>query len=305
LPLLRKVSIVLPTYNRKDLVGKSIQSVLDQTYADFELIIVDDASTDGTEEVIKSFSDPRMVYLKHETNQGGAAARNTGIRAAKGEFIAFQDSDDIWLKEKLAKQIVVFEKSTENVGLVYSLCARNEGNKERIIPDKDQIKTEGNLYKELLLENFITLPSAVIRKSCFEKVGLFDQTLPRFQDWELFIRLSKHFEFRYVPEPLVTSYFTEGSISSKPEAMIKALEIILHNHLEDYKSDSNLYARKLIGLANLYRIQKDLKTSRSYLVKGYKTNRRPGLILPIFASFFGIGIYDCYWEWMQKIHDKR
>lgn len=95
------VSVVIPTYNRAHLVGRAIQSVLNQTYQDFEIIVVDDGSTDNTEEVVKSFNDPRIRYIRHDQNRGGSAARNTGIKMARGEYIAFQDSDDEWLPEKL------------------------------------------------------------------------------------------------------------------------------------------------------------------------------------------------------------
>ena len=106
------VSIIIPTYNRAHLIGRAIQSVLNQTYQNFEIIVVDDGSTDNTEEMIKEFQkhDKRIKYIRHEKNRGGAAARNTGIKVARGEYIAFQDSDDEWLPEKLEKQMDVFQR---------------------------------------------------------------------------------------------------------------------------------------------------------------------------------------------------
>lgn len=104
-----KVSVIIPTYNRAHLIGRAIKSVLNQTYKDFEIIIVDDGSTDKTEEVVKDFKDERVRYIRREKNKGGSAARNTGIKAARGEYIAFQDSDDEWLPEKLEKQMKAFE----------------------------------------------------------------------------------------------------------------------------------------------------------------------------------------------------
>ena len=295
------VSVILPTYNRKDLVGKSIQSVLSQTYRQFELIIIDDASTDGTEKVIKEFSDSRIVYLTHSENKGGSAARNTGINTAKGEFIAFQDSDDIWLPDKLAKHMAVFANSPKSVGVVYTQCSRWEGDKERHIPGELPKLKNGDLFHVLLAGNFITLPTVVMKKICLTKAGQFDETLPRLQDWELFLRIAKHFEFRYVPEPLVNSFFTEDSISSNPKALIRAVKIILKKNLEEYKADPRLYANQLLGLAGLYRLDNDMTKSRKYILEAFKVNYRPGLIVAILTSFLGTAFNNFYWKLMNKV----
>jgi len=299
------VSVVIPTYNRATLLGRSIKSVLNQTFQDFEIIVVDDASADKTEEVVLSIGDPRIQYLKHETNRGGAAARNTGIKAAKGEFIAFQDSDDEWLSDKLEKQVKILANAPPNVGVVYTGFWRIQGDNKEYIPGPAiQIK-EGNIYRELLKENFVTTQAVLAKKECFQQAGVFDETLPRLQDWELFLRIAKHFEFRYVPEPLVHSFFTEGSISSKPKNLIKALEIILEKNLAEYKADPVLYAGRLIGLANLYRIENNSRKSREYLLKAFKVNHRPGLLVAILASFLGSAFYNFYWELMEKAQEDR
>ena len=297
------VSVILPTYNRKNLVGKAIQSVLEQNYRNLELIIIDDASTDGTEEIIKEFKDARILYLRNPVNRGGGAARNTGIKVAKGSFIAFQDSDDLWLPDKLEKQMAVFKVSPENVGVVYTQCDRREGDQVRRIPGEHTPQKNGDLFKGLLSENFITLPTVVIKKVCLEKVGGFDESLPRLQDWEFFIRIARYFEFQYIPEPLVYSFFTPGSISSKPEALIRALEIILEKNLAEYKADPVLYAGRLIGLANLYRLERNSRKSRQYLFEAFKVNYRAGLLVAILSSFLGSAFYDFYWELMSKAQE--
>ena len=114
------VSIIIPTYNREQLLGRAIKSVLAQTYQDFELIIVDDGSTDNTERLVKSFNSEKTRYIRHRKNKGPAAARNTGIRSAKGDYIAFQDSDDEWMPEKLEKQMRAFTTAPPEVGVVYT-----------------------------------------------------------------------------------------------------------------------------------------------------------------------------------------
>ena len=295
------VSVIIPTYNRASLLARSINSILRQTFQDFEIIIVDDASTDNTQEVVSTIRDPRIRYLKHETNRGGSAARNTGISAAQGDFIAFQDSDDEWLPEKLAKQVNILADALPNVGVVYTGFWRIQGDQKEYIPGPEIQVKEGNIHRELLKGNFVTTQAVLVKKECFQKVGMFDETLPRLQDWELFLRIAKHFEFRYVPEPLVHSFFTEGSISSNPKALIRAFEIILQKNLEAYKADRKLYANQLLSLSGLYRLGNDIKNSRKYLIKAFAANYRPGLILAITASFFGMSFFNFYWKMMHKI----
>jgi glycosyltransferase involved in cell wall biosynthesis len=295
------VSVIIPTFNRASYLQRSIQSVLNQTFQHIEIIVVDDASTDNTEEIVSQIRDSRISYLKHTTNRGGSAARNTGIQAAKGKFIAFQDSDDEWLSEKLGKQIEILTDSPPKVGVVYTGALRfKAGKKEYIPPSRIHVK-EGNIHRELLKENFVTTQAAVVKRECFQKAGLFDETLPRLQDWDLFLRIAKHFEFRYIPEALVHSFFTQDSISAKPKSLIEAFEIILAKYLEDYETDRNLHADQMLRLSNLYLLEHDRETSRKYLVEAIKINHRIDLILALIASLFGIRSLTFYWKVMNTI----
>jgi glycosyltransferase involved in cell wall biosynthesis len=162
------VSVIIPTYNRENLIGRAIYSVLKQTYQDFEIIVIDDDSTDNTREVIKEFQrkDKRIKYIKHGKNKGGSAARNTGIREAKGKYIAFQDSDDEWLSGKLEKQIKMFKKAPLEIGVIYTGFWRIEEDKKEYIPSDKIIKKEGDIHIELLKGNFVTTQSIVVRKEC-------------------------------------------------------------------------------------------------------------------------------------------
>jgi glycosyltransferase involved in cell wall biosynthesis len=299
------VSVIIPTFNRAPLLKRSIGSILNQTFQDFEIIVVDDASTDNTEEIIHNLEDKRIRYIKHETNRGGSAARNTGIKAARSKLIAFQDSDDEWLPEKLEKQMKVLASSPPHLGVVYTGFWRIRGDNKEYIPGPAIPVKEGNIHQELLRGNFVTTQAVVVKKECFQQAGMFDETLPRLQDWELFLRISKCFEFRYIPEPLVRSFFTDDSISSKPKALIKAVEIILEKHFAEYKADPTIYAGQLIGLANLYRQEDDIRKSRDYLVKTIKNHFRPGLIVALCASFLGLNFYNLYWEWITRVQGNR
>jgi glycosyltransferase involved in cell wall biosynthesis len=182
------VSVIIPTYNRAHLIGRAIQSVLDQTYQDFEIIIVDDGSTDNTEVVLKKFQnkDERIRYIRHDKNKGGSTARNTGIKAARGRFIALLDSDDEWLPEKLQKQLEVFESSPPEVGVVYTKTYHRANKK--IYPFSKEEQKDGMIFQDLLnldiSKNCGQTSTLLIKKECFEKVGLFDERFPRQQDTE-------------------------------------------------------------------------------------------------------------------------
>jgi glycosyltransferase involved in cell wall biosynthesis len=260
------VSIILPTYNRAQLIGRAIQSVLDQTYQDFELIIVDDGSKDNTAD-ISDFKDKRIRYIRHEKNKGANAARNAGIKMARGEYIGFQDSDDEWLPEKLEKQMRVFKTASADVGVVYTGFWRIEEDRKMYIPSPEIKQKEGNIHTELLHRNFVTTQAVVIMRECFNKAGLFDEFLPRLQDWELFIRIAKHYSFRCIDEPLLISYFTSKSISANQEALISAHLYILEKHYNDLRLDKRLLAYHYFNIGHTLCLSGGFDQGKGFLKK--------------------------------------
>jgi len=193
------VSVILPTYNRREIVPKSIRSVLDQTYGPRELIVVDDGSTDGTGEMIRSeFPEVRYVW---QPRAGVAAARNLGLAEARGELIAFQDSDDLWHREKLAQQVALLASRPE-VGVV---CTA-----ERLIDTEDRVigcqwkKLHSGWVTEALFRSvFVIMPSTVVRRSVVERVGRFDTTLRISSDYQFWLRASLLTQFAAIDRPLV------------------------------------------------------------------------------------------------------
>ena len=206
------VSVVLPTYNRAPLLSRSIRSVLGQSYANFELLVIDDGSTDDTAAVVKGFSDRRITYVSLPSNRGAAAARNVGIRLATAKFLAFQDSDDEWLPSKLAQQISAFERGPARLGMVYSDMQRirRDGTAtyfpapsvppHRLIDPATRFYQVGNLG----------IQSAVIKREYLEQAGHFNESFRAFEDLEMFIRLSRRCDFKHLRAPLVKYYDTQG-----------------------------------------------------------------------------------------------
>jgi len=246
------VSVIIPTYNRAHLIGRAVQSVLNQTHRDFEIIIIDDGSTDKTLETINRFDDSRIKYIRHLNNKGAAAARNTGIRAAKGEYIAFLDSDDEWLPEKLEEQIKIIEGTPAEIGVIYAGCRRIMKGKEYYIPSSRIAEKEGRIFNTILRFYIIYMSSVIVKSDVFRKLGLFDESLPPLEDWDLWIRISKQYFFKYVDKPLVISHYTLGSISTYRKNCFKAAKLILKKHFREFKKNKKALINFLKWMTRLY-----------------------------------------------------
>ena len=285
------VSVIIPTYNRAHLVGRAIRSVLNQTYQDFELIVVDDGSTDNTEEVVKGFNDDRIRYICHDENKGGSAARNTGIKIALGEYIAFLDSDDEWLPEKLRRQIGTLQKlSKEWAGVCTGFWLIDGGSVIKYTPPLPR-----NLFTELLSRCFLYSGSTLlIRKVLLDEIGGFDEALPRHQDWDLLLRISKTHKLAVIREPLVRIYASEHPPANKVR---EAKERLLAKYAQDLQSMGAFRRRQIMGshwleLACLYAGEKHFAQSILYLRKAILQNpiQRPGRYIRLVDAMLGTRI---------------
>ncbi|RCU48004.1 glycosyltransferase family 2 protein [Haloplanus salinus] len=198
------VSVIVPTYNRATLVSRAIESVLHQTYANFELVVVDDASTDDTETVVRGYDDERVTYLCHGTNRRVSAARNTGIEYASGDYLAFLDDDDEWLPTKLERQIRHIEAANRTVGMVYCWMEYHDG-ETPVRQYRPQL--EGDIFEETVGGQPIGACSTlVVRDDVVDEVGGFDESLPRGNDGDFIRRVARESRVEYVPEVLVRHY---------------------------------------------------------------------------------------------------
>lgn len=208
------VSVIVPTYNRAHLLPRSLQSVLRQTFAHFELIVVDDGSSDDTRDVVQRMDDPRIRYIRLPENRGVAAARNQGIRAYKGDFIAFLDSDDEWLPDKMRSQVELFRSRPDTVGLVYTgvETVDGRGGRRLHIPS-----LRGTIRHELLLQNVIHGggSNVMLRRSVVEAVGEFDEEMAAIEDYDYWVRVAWRFDVDFVPEPLLRYHDPIGSENRK------------------------------------------------------------------------------------------
>ena len=216
------VSVVIPTRNRASSLARAIDSVRRQTFQHWELIIVDDGSTDSTSELLSAVAaaDSR-VRLEHlAMRAGAAAARNRGAACARGSCLAFLDDDAEWLPEMLERQLGMLE-SVSNAGVVYcQLLFQGEDGRIDVIGSAGAASSRPR--RALLQGNTIDTSCVVLRRSCFLEAGGFDESLPRLQDWDLWLRLAGVTRFCYLPEPLARGYFTSGSISTSTDALVSA-----------------------------------------------------------------------------------
>ena len=245
------ISVVIPTYNRKDLLKRSINSVINQTIKPFEIIVVDDGSLDGTEKMIRRNYD-LVKFIKQE-NKGVSAARNSGIKVSNGEWICFLDSDDEWKKDKLEKQI---NAANDNPG--YHLFHSNEiwvKNGIRINQKKKHKKYGGNIFNKCLDMCKISPSSVLIDKTIFNKVGIFNENLLVCEDYELWLRICDRYKVFFIDEPLIIKYGGhQGQLSSSIDSIeyhrIKALE---HLMLCSLKKKNKKYAiQMLISKITIY-----------------------------------------------------
>lgn len=294
------VTVIIPTYNRGYVIRRALNSVLNQTYRNLEVIVVDDGSTDDTETILRSFAETRLRYIRHEVRRGAAAARNTGIKASSSKFIAFQDSDDEWLCEKLERQMAVFRQAGNEVGVVYTGFLRLEHNKASYWPQKHTNKT-GNILESLLNGNFVTTQAVVVRRECLNKAGLFDEQLPRFQDWELFIRIAKHYEFICIDEPLLIVFHSSESITADDSLYPIALKAILLTHQDEFMKCEEALAGNYYSLGKFLCASGEMADGIDYLVKSL---RHDPLRIMCWANLLAAFPGSRFYRFSSKLIDK-
>lgn len=288
-----RISVIIPTLNRAILLRRTIVSVLKQTYQNLEIVVVDDCSTDNTGDLVKEFKDRKINYIRHDYTRGGSATRNTGIRIAKGDYIAFLDSDDEWFPEKLEKQVNVLINSPAEIGLVYTRFIRAYNNKKVYNAFYWLNQKEGDVHNTLLDGNYITTSTTLIKKECFSKAGMFDESLPRLQDWECWLRLSKFYHFKCVHEPLVISHQTSDSISTDSRALNEAIDLITKKHFEDFSKNKKSLSRIYCTLGILLCSNNEIKKGRNYLIKAIQLNPlNIKALFVVFATIFGQSAYN-------------
>jgi O-antigen biosynthesis protein len=250
-----KVSVVLPTYRRPELLERALGTVMAQALTDWELLVIDDNGAGHeaqrqTEVTIRRLgADPRVNYVVHESNQGACAARNTGIRAARGTYVAFLDDDDAWYPHKLERQVACFEAADPEVALVY-------GGYRRVGEDgrTETRRADGRAHvgRNLWMRNGIGTTSVVMcRRDALLEVGGFDERLPSMQDYDLYLRLAQRYPFACVEEPVLDKHRHGGAMIGKDyDGILRANELFFEKHRESIVADPVVHHRRLVSFGH-------------------------------------------------------
>jgi glycosyltransferase involved in cell wall biosynthesis len=217
--MLPRVSVIIAAYNEASgHLAEAIRSVLSQTFTDIELILVDDGSTDHTSDLATGFGE--ALRYKWRPNGGLAAARNTGIKEARGDYIAFLDADDLFLPHRLASQVPLLDENPD-LGLVYGQAVVfGEGRQDEHLLPETQKLVAGNIFESLYFENVIPVLTVLTRRSILEELGGFDENTPATEDWELWLRIAARFPVAFVPEPLARYRVHDANMSGNLTLML-------------------------------------------------------------------------------------
>jgi len=278
---MKKVSVVIPAYNNAKATVKTVESVLNQSYKNIEIIVVDDGSTDNTAGLLKTYADSGKIKYVYKDNAGACSTRNVGIGLASGEYIGLLDCDDLYLPEKVELSVKFFD-SNPDCGFVHSAAY--------FIDDNDKILREfshrlssmsKSMAKDLLLRDFICNSTVVLRKSCFDKVGLFDEEIFTPGDWDMWLRLAENYKAGYIDKPLV-SYRVSSSYNLNHIDQVQKEELmVLKKRFSRNKTIGPQLQNR--ALSNLY-----YRCALSYILVGKFEEAKKELFLSIAKNKLNI-----------------
>ncbi len=220
------MTVVIPTFNRAHIVGRALRSVLSQTYQDWETVVVDDASTDETEDVVRSFGDSRILFLRREQNGGVSAAQNSGIAASSGRYISFLHSDDEFLPTKLEKQVDLLDRQTPQVGAVEcGFKVLSDRHERTMLPS-----LRGKGYEDLLeFATGVQIGPFLIRRALADEIR-FDESLPGWEDWDFLLRLVTRCNLAFIEEPLIVLHHHSGPRLSAYAIQLQGLQLLFSKY---------------------------------------------------------------------------
>ncbi|MGB8658701.1 MAG: glycosyltransferase [Candidatus Zixiibacteriota bacterium] len=287
-----EVSVVIPTYNSAHFLGEALQSVFDQTFKDYELIVVDDGSTDETKQIVAEYGD-KIKYIFQE-NSGPASAKNNGIRNSVGKYIAFLDADDLWLPTKLEKQVKTFQQSPELAMIFTEHSVFNDRGIYLALIGKRKRLIKGDIARNIFLHNGVATPTVIVRKEIFNKIGLFEEDLCMAEDDNMWVRIAVNFKVELIDEPLVKIRFHPERTTAAKKKLFgyvqSNIRLLTSRYVGVKERIEDVIPRKLsqvqFDLGYVYFEDNELKEARKAFARGiisYKWNWKN---YPYFLSCF-------------------
>lgn len=272
------VSVVIPTYNRRKTLEASIRSVTAQSHGNIEVLVVDDKSTDGTQELVHRMQseDSRIRYMTNTLGKGVAGARNTGIRESKGEFIAFNDSDDYFREYKISEQLEQFNDADFCYGRFKKIVDERS---YLIFPPQSTEGLNGNIYQKLLKDNMVGCPTLMVRHEFLDQIGGFAPEFPALEDYDLALRLAKHGKAVFVEDIILDSYSSAGGISANVGNYMAASLMLLQKYLPDIIKAKLLDYKvmHILGDANTIGVQDKAADIIKHILEQYYTKTRENI----------------------------
>ncbi|MCK5311333.1 MAG: glycosyltransferase [Desulfobacteraceae bacterium] len=264
------VSVVIPTYNRKDIISRAIESVYNQIYKNYEIIIVDDGSTDGTVDYLKEHYNNKIHYV-FQKNRGASSARNKGISKAKGKYIAFLDSDDEWVDTKLETQVAFLKKNPE-IALLCGKTYRSDNIKKVNTPLTEEIT--GNLFTTLYSHSFVSTPTVIVKKEILDQVGAFDLNYKSAEDFDLWLKITHEYKCAFLPDLVAVVNRGDDNLSTdKITLHIHALDI-LEKHYDKQLIPDRVYKKaisnSLIALGRNYLTSEQISKAKECFFRSFK-----------------------------------
>jgi glycosyltransferase involved in cell wall biosynthesis len=299
-----KVSVIIPTYNRADLLIQTLQSVVSQRYADFETLVVDDGSSDNTADVIAALGDSRIRYVRQAHSGLPAVGRNTGMQLANGEYIAFLDSDDLWLSDKLASQVELMDSHPE-LALSYTNCYRFKADPTRYHPVpmlQPQAMLSGHAFDQLYACQAIPNLTVMLRSSVRDEVGQFDEDpqLKANEDYEYWLRIAARFPIDHLPQPLALYREHAAGISKAAvatnQAKLYLIELLdqLYPRVAVRLQDKRRrwLAQVTYALGRAYLREQQVAEARQHFRRSWQSNPRLDTLVFWSASYLGRPVYE-------------
>ena len=266
------VSVILPTYNRAATLMRAVSSVLDQTYANLELIVVDDASNDNTVALLEAIEDDRVQVILQAERGGGGAARNAGIAAASGTLIAFQDSDDFWEADKLSRQVAALAAAPTHVGICICGALLVEPFQETRATTPSGVIERAEIMRRILNGEGYPLVGWLVRREALASAGPFEPSLPRLQDYELSIRLARECDFLFVEDVLLRADIGADSLSASADKYERALDIVLDRHATLFNGERAGKSHMIFRAGKYHALSGSYRRALRFFLRAFRTN---------------------------------